>query len=268
MEIQITRSGYRLNGRDYPRVTSIKGVVGSGDALINWAAGCVYDEVGRLCSDHLSGKLSREALLMCLQDPSLKEAHTRLRDRKADFGTHFHKIAEDYGKGDSFAVYDVPPALAGIAAAFRAWLVEYQPRFLLTEFTVVSDTHGYMGTCDAVAEIGGQTVLLDYKTSKAAYKEFALQMAAYRYADYAVVKVGEERKTRDGKFQGVDGPVTIPKIDACGILLASEEGCRLMNLNADASAFEAFLAAKRIHEFQRNHPAAAPMSFGDVVFAA
>lgn len=261
-EVQITRSGYRYAGRDYPRVTSIKGVIGSGDALINWAAACVDAEVKALVQSHLDGKLDREGLLICLQDPDLKACHTRLRDRKADYGTLFHRIAEDYGRGDSFAVYDVEPSHMDIAAAFRAWLAEFEPNYIATEFSVISDTHGYMGTCDAICEIGGRRVMIDYKTSKAAYKEFAIQMAAYRYADMYVQKAGPERKDRTGKYLPVEGPYPMPQVDACCVLLASPEGCRLMDMSVTEGTFEAFLAAKRIYEFQREHPEAAPVGAG------
>jgi hypothetical protein len=46
---------------------------------------------------------------------------------------------------------------------------------------LVSQVHRFGGTPDAVGRINGQLSLLDWKTSKAIYAEYLIQLAAYAH---------------------------------------------------------------------------------------
>ena len=80
----------------------------------------------------------------------------------------------------------------------------YKPRWLLSEFTVWSDSIGYAGTMDWAAEINGMLVLGDNKTGNWVYPDTAMQLAAGAKADFMLDAEGQE--------------VELPKFDAFGIL--------------------------------------------------
>lgn len=63
--------------------------------------------------------------------------------------------------------------------SYLAW--ERTTRFEITETETpyVSKVYGYGGTLDAVGHLGGELVLLDWKTSNAVYTDYLLQVAAY-----------------------------------------------------------------------------------------
>lgn len=63
--------------------------------------------------------------------------------------------------------------------AFLRW-VELNKFYLWkTEEPLVSEEYNYGGTLDCVGEVNGKLCLLDWKTSKALYPEYLLQLAAY-----------------------------------------------------------------------------------------
>jgi hypothetical protein len=47
---------------------------------------------------------------------------------------------------------------------------------------VYSQSHGFAGLIDAVADVNGKRMLIDYKTSKGVYTEMRYQIAGYRIA--------------------------------------------------------------------------------------
>lgn len=245
--LTVNRFGYTWKNKEkFPRVTSIKGVVGAGEALINWAAGCVHAEVQEIVQEYRANKISEVELCIRLQDESLAKAHTRQRDKKANYGLDFHTIAERLSKGHTNALEGFEGTHLAVCEKFLEWCEEYQPVFGHTEVCVISRTHKYAGTCDQLGmKIGDRKFIVDYKTSKAAYKEFALQMAAYRYADFIASPDGNE--------------YPIPEVDGCAILLVSEAGCQLQELEAGPEQFEAFLACKRIYDWQKSQPNPEPV---------
>ena len=65
---------------------------------------------------------------------------------------------------------------------------EYEPTWEASELTVYNKTHKYAGTLDFIADIpalGEGLTLCDIKTGKGVYPEVALQLAAYRFAEFA-----------------------------------------------------------------------------------
>jgi hypothetical protein len=73
----------------------------------------------------------------------------------------------------------------GTWEAFKAVEAEYGIEWLHSETTVWSETHGYAGTLDFVARIGGAIVLGDSKTGKNLWPEVGMQLGALHEADYA-----------------------------------------------------------------------------------
>lgn len=156
----------------------------------------------------------------------LKNAPRRDTGKAADMGTAVHDLVERIARGED--VGPIHPDYQGFVKGFREFLDRHQPEFLLMEETVWSEAHGYAGTFDAIARIHGETVVLDYKTTRSGvHAEVALQMAAYRYADYII--------RADG------GRVPIPTLDGAAVLHLRPEEWSLVPVRADEEVHEAFL---------------------------
>ena len=66
--------------------------------------------------------------------------------------------------------------------AFKAWVQENEIEWLSSEEKLYHRKHKYAGTVDARAYINGEYCVIDWKTSKAVYPEYHLQVAAYAKA--------------------------------------------------------------------------------------
>jgi hypothetical protein len=64
---------------------------------------------------------------------------------------------------------------------------------MLTERPCASRKWQYAGTFDGILHIGGQLLLVDWKTAKAVYGDNALQLAAYANAEFYLDDDGEEQ---------------------------------------------------------------------------
>jgi hypothetical protein len=111
--------------------------------------------------------------------------------------------------------------------AFRAWVSENEVEWHSAERKLYHRTYKYAGTVDAVATINGEHCVIDWKTSKAVYPEYYLQVAAYAKA-----------------VEDMDGV----EIDSAYILRCDKktgkfECVRSENFELD---FDAFLAAQRL----------------------
>jgi hypothetical protein len=66
--------------------------------------------------------------------------------------------------------------------SFIDWRDATKPEVIATETTVFSEQGGYAGTVDLVCRIDGVVYVIDFKTSKQVWKEYELQISAYRHA--------------------------------------------------------------------------------------
>lgn len=238
------RFGYVLDatGEKFDRVTTIKNVLGGGQGLIDWAAGRVAARAGDLAERFRDGLIGRDELLVGLLDPTLAQAHNAERDRAADFGSVFHELVEAWATGRR-AELSADADLLGRATHFLEWEKATRPQWVLNEFVVFNRTARYAGTCDAICEVGGVRLIVDVKTSKSVHTDYALQLAAYRYAEFTM-QGGRE--------------VPIPEVDGCAILHVSPDKCELLEMEAGPAQFEAFLACRRLLDWRRAQKAAAP----------
>lgn len=156
----------------------------------------------------------------------LKSAPYRERDRKADVGTALHAYAEAYVKGQPMPEPD--ESIAGHVESFKRFLAERRPEFELAEASVFNRSARYAGTLDAVAVLPGRgRALLDYKTTgSGVYPEAALQLAAYRYAEFI------------GLPDGTEAPM--PEVDGCAVVWIREDGYDLVPVTADEEVFRFF----------------------------
>lgn len=146
-----------------------------------WSAKCVAQTAVDMDPEDMAAlrRQGREAAIGVL-----KGAPNRQRDTAAARGTEVHKIAERVIHGEEVAV---PEHLAGHVESVVNFLDEWRVQCLLQEVVVGSYQHLYAGTFDLIGELSdGTRVLFDYKTSSSIKETVALQLAAYRWADYYI----------------------------------------------------------------------------------
>ncbi len=188
------RSGarwYTINEQEYPSVTTILGVIGK-PALIAWSARVEREMVtsaslGLYRDSYGTPKMSDIAYLNSLQTRLGKEkAHSKELAKAGDIGSQTHKLIEWNLRASLMQEAGPSPHVTDKATwAFMAWedwkkSVNLRPIYI--EQTVWSDTHGFAGTMDLLAEVNGKLTVVDWKTGKAIYPEAHLQNAAYRHA--------------------------------------------------------------------------------------
>jgi hypothetical protein len=157
------------------------------------------------------------------------------RDRAADLGTFVHAAIEAYILGKPFPTW--PPTVKSRMVRFIQFLSDYKPEFEATEASVYNRTERYAGTLDAIATLGNRKLLLDVKTGKGVYPEVALQLAAYRYAEFIGLPNGDEEM--------------MPEVDGCAVIhLPETPGYDLIEMRADEDVFLAFRYCREVFRWQ------------------
>lgn len=122
--------------------------------------------------------------------------------KAAERGTAVHNAIENY---ILFGISDIPEEHEPYFEAFKDWWKENKPEVLGTETRVYHKAFRYAGTSDLLAVIGGERVLIDYKTSSTVNKMLTgVQTEAYAKA-YESHGIKFDRKmilhlTKDGKY--------------------------------------------------------------------
>lgn len=158
------KAGYRnAAGESVPGVTTIIGRFKESGPLLHWA--------------FAQGKLAEQGKIAHLYDA---------RDKAADAGTLAHDLIEAHiHKRPTKPLLAAAPEPIREKAAnafeqFKGWAKMTRLKVLATELPLVSEQYQFGGTIDAVAEIAGKAVLLDWKTSNGVYADYLLQLAAYQ----------------------------------------------------------------------------------------
>lgn len=167
----------------------------------------------------------------------IKGAPTRYTREAGDFGTQSHNIFERMARGEG------PGRLHRdfqvMARHFQEFLDQAQPEFLHLEETVWSDTHDYAGSFDAIARIGEEVVIIDWKTTQSGvHEEVALQLNAYANADRIILAENGES-------------VPMPQIDAAAVLHVRPEGWKLVPVKLDQELFEMFTHLWHVMRWER-----------------
>jgi len=155
---------------DLLRVTDITGALPK-DWMAPWVAKVNSDYL----RNHIGKKLTEELI-----DESKKQ-YNIVRDTAADLGSKVHSWVEQYLKVGKKDLPDDDKVLNGITA-FLKWVDAHKVKFVSSERMVYSRDDHYIGTLDAEAEVDGKLCVLDWKTSKAIYPEYFLQVGAYQKA--------------------------------------------------------------------------------------
>jgi hypothetical protein len=187
----------------------------------------------------------------------LKRAPFRETDRAAVQGSNIHDWAEKRVLGQPLQVDEAPEAHRPYLRGFMDFLAQWKPDYEMTEATVYNRTCGYAGTLDFLAWLdidhvmdqllvpgeflfapnaaGKVLVLGDYKTGKGVYGEVALQLAAYRFAEFIGMPDGSE--------------IPMPEVSACVVLHLTPSGFELIPVRADEVAFNFFRYAQMVRIF-------------------
>ena len=194
---------YRLRS-----VTSVLGVLNK-EALIQWAVDQSMDYI-RERVDYDADGVARftqpdlEALLR-----KARMAHYRTKTEAAELGTIAHDYVEQFLRtGQEQDMSDQDPRVANCYDLFRRWWDQAGLSVIQTELMVYHAPLGYAGQLDFLAaDQDGQPVLVDWKTSKSIYWNYALQVVAYAKALHAmgrgvtsairIVRIGRE----DAEFE-------------------------------------------------------------------
>lgn len=231
----------------WPGVTTITRVLDA-PALTNWklnqVAAAAVENAERLIEDREAGK----------SDAAVKWL-TTLSTSAMDRGQRIHATLEAILRREPVEVFpDDEPAIAGA----RAWLNETKVRPIAVEAyllnpkaMLVHDQRGeevwlgYGGTLDLIAEIAGETWLLDWKTGKSVawpngevYSDHRLQLAAYAHAEF-LAKTGDPER------------YPVPEITRYGIVHVTDGGTRPYEAAVTPRDWIAFRAALCLHNWRK-----------------
>jgi hypothetical protein len=153
-------AGYQTkDGRKVPGTTTIIGRWKESGGLINWA--------------YAQG----------LEGVPLYET----RDNAGDVGTFVHLLIEHHINGNplppappTFTVEQAEQAMSAFEA-FEEWERGSRLKMIRQEQSLVCEHHRFGGTYDAVAQVGESLAIVDWKSSKAVYFDYVIQLAAYKH---------------------------------------------------------------------------------------
>lgn len=173
---------YRLDGKPVPGVTTILGCLDK-PAIPKWAAGQVAEYV----ADNPEGV---ENLRMMGRGPmvhALKGIPWEKRDQAGKRGNALHDYAEQLLNGEEIDV--AAEHIAVMESALR-FMDDWHIKPLLVEAPVASRADWWAGTLDLIAEYrrpdtGHEGVaIFDWKSGKALYPEYSMQLNAYAHAEF------------------------------------------------------------------------------------
>jgi hypothetical protein len=180
----------------------------------------------------------------------------------ANRGTGVHTVMEDLmaGKGVGF----VEPAVEPFVAGCKAFVEDWAPVPVASEFVVVNRTIGFGGTGDAILTLqlngGTWVVLVDYKSrggEHGCYEEDVAQIGGYSLAEYMVVLGPDGRPMR----------MALPALDAGLVVSLTTEGYAAYPVDLDEAA-EAFLRMRESWEGHREGQKAARRGRGNPLVLA
>lgn len=146
---------YKLaSGDRVPSVTTILGILNK-PALLDWAWKCGCDGLD----------------------------YKAVRDDAAGVGTLAHYLILCHLKGEKpdtseYSAQDIDRA-ENCLIKFWDWQKGHNIEPIMVETPLISEEYGFGGTIDFFGRVDGANTLIDFKTGKAIYPEFAYQVAAY-----------------------------------------------------------------------------------------
>jgi hypothetical protein len=229
---------YRWQGIEYPSVTSIRRLAGMPFMLSNWYQNKI---IARAIEENATlQRMLKDGTDLKAVASWLRAAPNVERDAAADLGRRVHDAAAE-GKTMAEVGADVGPFLA----QYRSWLSDTKGTVVASERQVWSLTHGYAGTFDLMVEYpNGHVWLWDLKTGKGTYPEHALQLEAYRRADF----VGEDDVV-DTKASDL-----LRKVRGQGVLHLQGDGWTAKSIPSNEANWHAFLGLLEFATWTHENP--------------
>lgn len=223
-------------------------------ALVGWAA--------KMTAEYALSNLDMlKTVAASDRDGALKlltGARFAKNDRASARGTDVHNALEQIALG-------IEPQIDGEAAPyveqFRRFMDEHKPEYLLAEAPVYNPEFGYAGTLDGVVRFPQPVkvgkcgpFVLDVKTSdkkkgprvsRPPYPEVALQLTAYRRAQFVGLDAAVKVEKRSDRFYSFDPETTrkAPMIETEGglCLVVSPYDYELVPIRTDEAVWQSFL---------------------------
>ena len=236
--VRTPRHLYYFNGAGpWPGVTTVTDVLDK-PALTKWhreqVALAAIANAERLATDRLAGNVDAAVAYLL----AVRTEGTVGRER----GSRIHAVLEQVLRREPV---EVQPADRPAVEGARAWLDERGVKPIEVEAFLIHETLGYGGTCDLIAEIEGETWLLDWKTSKSVawpdgkvYVDLKLQLAAYARAEFIARPADPARHP-------------IPAITRTGIVHVTDAGTRLYPADVTDADWNAFRACLYLHGWKK-----------------
>ncbi|MFD9629803.1 hypothetical protein [Streptomyces violascens] len=178
----------------------------------------------------------------------LRNAHTRYTKLRANVGSDAHDLFERMIRLEEIG--RVHPDLEPYRLGFAEFLTTVRPQLIRAEDVAWSDEHNYAGSFDAILRVRlgedgrpdhengtWHTLMVDWKTSKGAYPDVALQLAAYAHADRVISP------------DGVSEPM--PEVDGAAVLHITPEGWTFKPVRIDEEIFNVFLTLRHVFQWDR-----------------
>jgi hypothetical protein len=137
-------------------------------------------------------------------------------DDKAQIGTLAHQMVQDYLEGNKTDLTDYTKEQIDKAEnaliSFYEWEKEQNIEIIEMETHLVSDEMLIGGTIDCLCRLNGKMTLLDFKTGKAIYQDYYMQVSAYKalleeqgkdIEQVAILRIGRD-ETEGFDFIAVD----------------------------------------------------------------
>lgn len=184
----------------------------------------------------------------------LKGAADRIRDAAAAVGSDVHDSAEEFvlkaavAEATRLRIAGQPlpewdPSIAGRMRSFLAFLTDWEPEFVATEFTVFNRAEQYAGSGDALmrlALLGWSAppvlTIVDYKSGRSVYPEVAMQNSAYARGEFIGLPDGTS--------------VPMPRPDAGAVLHLTDAGYALRLVDIGDRVFDAFRFAREVYRWR------------------
>lgn len=241
---------------DDVRMWSVTTIIGALDkpALLYWAAEQAAEAacaVARSLPSRIEEE-GREAVVKWLRDARFRKP----KDVRSatELGTAVHDALERYALTGKRP--EVDDEVRPFLEQFDRWAQRAQPSYEAAEMTVYDTRYGYAGTLDAIARIGGQRVLADYKSTKKSvdsqgkrsgpYSTVALQLAAYRWAEFAAVWRPRRHEVHRRRYYLLDPDeramaVPVPDVEGGVVIHVTPDHCDAYPVRCDEAVHTAFL---------------------------
>ena len=249
------------------RFFSVTTLIGALDkpALLYWAAeqtAIAACQVARSLPDRIDEE-GEDAVIKWLRDARFRRP--KGERSAAELGSAVHDAIETYALTGTRPVVDdeVLPFLD----QFDEWAQVWQPKYLAAEAAIYNRTYGYAGTLDAIVEIDGQTVIVDYKSTRKSvdsrgkvstpYPEVALQLAAYRNAELLATfraRRFEQFRRRYYLLSDVeaDDCEPMPAVDGAVVIHITPDHCHAFPVMTNEPVFDSFLYAVECCRWQQD----------------